>query len=129
MVVPKSGAPKVTAPDAFGGIQQLTLDTNRPLIQNESLFRFANMVAIPSRGMYSEMLRWPLISATITRLIYHAVSLGIATPIAGLAFLVVVLAPLLVIIGYTGFQLNGTHGAFCFYRLVLIVSGFGLALL
>ena len=128
MADPKKGAPKVTAPDAFGGVQQLSLDSHRPLIQSESLFRFANMIAIPSRGVWGDSLMWPLVSAVVVRTVLHAVSFGIVAPAAALAFLFVVFAPLVIIICYTGTQLRTNHGMFSFYRLIQILIGFCLAM-
>ena len=54
-------APKVIFqnPNSLGHpAQQETLDTNRPSIKAESTDRFANAIAISSRGIWADLTQW-----------------------------------------------------------------------
>lgn len=123
-----NNAPKIQIGDRLGGFKQISLDSNRPSIADESLFRFANAIATPSRGLFSDALLWPLAVGVPTRLIYSAISFGIVAPAAGFGIIAFFLIPLILVVCYTASQLPDTHGMFCLYRLLQIALGLALAI-
>jgi len=123
-----SNAPTIQIGDRLGGFKQISLDSNRPSIADESLFRCANAVALPSRGMFSDALLWPLAVGVPCRLIYAAIGFGLLSPVAGFGLIAFFLVPLIIVVCYTATQLPDSHGAFSLYRLVQIALGLALAL-
>ena len=57
-------------------IQQISLDSNRLRVKTESLQRFSNFIAIPSRGMWLDAVQWVLTVALIVRL---ALTIGLVS--------------------------------------------------
>ncbi|MEO0533270.1 MAG: hypothetical protein AAF215_05330 [Cyanobacteria bacterium P01_A01_bin.123] len=57
-------------------VQQIALDTNRLRVKTESLQRFSNFIAIPSRGILLDAVQWVLGVAVLIRL---AIALGFLT--------------------------------------------------
>lgn len=120
-------APKIQVGDKFGGIRQISLDTNTPETTSETLFRAGNVVAFQSHAIYSDALMWILIPAVSLRVIMHLVAYGIVPMTGGAVALAFLLFPPLLVIAYVGGQLSDTHGGAAFYRFVLISAGVLLA--
>lgn len=57
-------------------VQQISLDSNRLRVKTESLQRFSNFIAIPSRGMWLDCVQWVLSVAMLIRVV---LSLGMLT--------------------------------------------------
>jgi hypothetical protein len=125
----KSNAPKVQQQGAFGQIQTITLDTNRPETVGETLFRAGNAVSFPSHAIYSDALTWILVPAVCLRLIMHFVAFGVLPGAGALAAAAFLLLPPLLIVCYVASQLPKTHTAASLYRLALIAAGMLLAVL
>ncbi|MBT9312557.1 hypothetical protein [Leptothoe kymatousa] len=65
--------------------QAIEVDSNRLSIYSESSFRWANALAIPSRGPYVDCLLWILTIATPARLLDSLVIAGLFPPLLSLA--------------------------------------------
>lgn len=68
-------------------VQQETLDTNRPSIKAESTDRFANAVAINSRGTWADLLQWLTYAAGFTAALELAAHAGMPTVAASILLL------------------------------------------
>lgn len=123
----QSNAPKVQVKGKFGQVDQISLDTNRPSIQGESLWRAQNLVALSSRGIYSDALLWVLTPATVVRAISLAVQAGVPV-VGGVVLICFLLTPPLLLILLAANQSPKTHGGASLYRLLLILIGLALAL-
>ena len=125
------GAPKVQieTADAFGRpiVEQISLDTNRADLHVEFLFRYGNAIALPTRGLYTDAALWVLTVATILRVTYSAVRLGLLTSIIAEFLVYFAFLPLLVGMVAIVVQLP-SHRPACLYRLILIALGFTLAI-
>lgn len=76
-------------------VKQIALDTNRLTVKTESLQRFSNAIAIPSRGIWADALLWVLWIAVLIRL---PLSFAIAqlVPVWGLGLMLAIVgAPML----------------------------------
>ena len=121
--MPAPNKTQVQVDDSFGGKKNLTIDTNRTDIYNETLFRSANMAAIPNKGIYSDALLWILTPAVSARLVFMLAP----STLAAIATTIFLLTPVLLLIFNTSLKLSSTHGFSCLYRLVLLFGGFVLA--
>ena len=122
----KSQSPKVLQKGAFGQVQEITLDTNRPSLQLESLWRAQNLVAFSTRDIYADALTWILTPAfTLSTILLCAVYFLPA--IAAIALIVFLLVPPLLLICQAAMQSAKTHYSAAMYRLLLIFVGFCLA--
>lgn len=121
-----NNAPKVQveSSNAFGQatVRQISLDTNRVDIHNESLFRFGNAVAIPSRGLYTDALLWLLAVATPIRLIDSAFQVGLISAPVGWVLLAILVMPLGWALFSVFVQLPKLRPA-VLYRLALVALG------
>lgn len=124
----KSNAPKVQQKGAFGQVNTITLDTNRPETTSETLFRAGNAIALPSHGIYSDALIWILVPAVSIRFVMHLVAFGVLPGVGALAVLAFLLVPPMLIICYVCAQLSQTHTSASLYRLSLIAAGLALAI-
>lgn len=124
----KSNAPKVQVAGRWGEVNQISLDTNRPSLQGESLWRAGNLVAFATRDIYLDCLVWIITPAFILTTVQLLIIYFIP-PIAGLALLVFLLVPPILLILQAASQSTKTHGGAAIYRLLLIFVGLGLALL
>lgn len=121
-----SNGPKVQIPvsNAFGqqSVKQIELDHNRPSVHSESLSRFANMVALPSRGIYTDALLWVLSAAVPIRLLNSAVLVGLLPQAAAASIAELLVSPMLLAMLQVVWELPTLRGA-CLYRGLLIALG------
>ena len=94
-------APKVLIENqnALGrNVEQVSLDTNRVNTQSETLSRFANVIAISSRGIWVDCSQWLVYSAALTALVRLGLSLQLPLwmPLLGVALPLYILIVLLV---------------------------------
>ncbi len=107
-------------------VRQIQLDSNRLTVKVESLQRFSNAVAIPSRGIWADALFWVLGIATLLRLPLSLVIAGWIPLFAlGLAVGLVAL-PLIFILAMVWMQIPDQRGD-CLYRLCLTLVALCLA--
>ena len=125
----KSNAPKVQQQGAFGQVNTITLDTNRPETVGETLFRAGNVVAFQSHALYSDALMWILIPAVGLRFIMHFVAFGILPAVGAFTAAAFLLLPPILLICYVASQLSNTHTGAALYRLALIAAGMLLAII
>ncbi|MEM9805760.1 MAG: hypothetical protein AAF959_10815 [Cyanobacteria bacterium P01_D01_bin.56] len=125
-----SNAPKVQIPvtNAFGqqSVKQIELDNNRFDIYTETLSRFANAVAIPTRGIYTDALQWILGFAVPFRVLDTLALWGIMPDVLMLVILAIAVMPVVTM----GLMLWGQLAKFrwaCFYRICLVTTGFLVA--
>lgn len=108
-------------------VKQVALDTNRVDVHIESLQRFGNLVALPSRGIYTDGVLWVLSVAVPLRLLDSAYIAGLLPAVGLLAVFGLLAVPLLLAICMVFLQLP-SHRLACIYRAGLVVCGFLLAL-
>ena len=124
--MPDSNQPKVQVRGRFGQVNQIALDTNRPSLHGEAIWRSSNMVALSTRGIYSDALLWVLTPAVTVRFIELAILVGLPA-YAGLTLLIFLLAPVFLLI-FLAVSAQGLRMA-GIYRTILIVLGLVLAYL
>ncbi|MFG6094026.1 hypothetical protein SPB21_02185 [Leptothoe sp. ISB3NOV94-8A] len=126
-----NNGPKVQIPvsNAFGqqSVKQIELDNNRPSIHRESLNRFSNMVALPSRGIYTDALLWVLSTAVLIRLLNSAVIVGLLPQAAAASIASLLISPVLLAMLQVVWELPPLRGA-CLYRGALMVLGIFVAI-
>lgn len=122
-------APKVQihTTDAFGGsrVQQVTLDSNRLRVKTESLQRFSNFVAIPSRGVILDGVLWVLAIAVLIRVPLSLAVAGMSLNILGLLFALGML-PLAFVLLSVALQVPDMR-LDCLFRLGLVSLGIAIA--
>ena len=73
-----------------GAVEQVTLDTNRVNVQSETNSRFANFIALSSRGLWVDVSQWVIYSAGffslvklafLTALPFWAIALAAGVPL------------------------------------------------
>ena len=123
----QASAPKVQVRGKFGQVDQISLDTNRPSLQGETLWRSQQMVSFSSRGIYSDALVWILTPAVVIRLTYH-LTIAMALPgMLGVLLCSFLAVPVLLLILFAFTQSFKTHGGAAIYRYLLLLIGFILA--
>jgi len=125
--MPDSNAPKVQVRGRFGEVNQIALDTNRPSLQSESLWRACQMVSFASRDIYLDALVWILTPAFA----YSSIALAAVTfmpPLAGDVLSVFLLLPVLMLLLQVATHATGSHGFAVVYRVFLLVTGLALAI-
>lgn len=122
------GAPQVQVRGRFGQVNQISLDTNRPSLQGEALWRAQNLVSFSTRGVYSDALLWILTPAVTVRLLNLAVAIGLPG-IAGFTLAVFLITPPMLLVLFAGVQSPGSHGGAAIYRYLLVAVGLVLAIL
>lgn len=121
--------PKIQVNGRYGQVEQIALDSNRTSIQAETLWSAQNAVAIPSRGIYSDLLLWILTPATVLRLLNLATLSGLIPGLASTITACLLLVPVLLLL-LTVAQLSPkTHGLAVVYRIALILIGITLAVI
>lgn len=125
-----SDAPKVQieTTDLLGNarVQQISLDSNRLRVKTESLSRFANFIAMPSRGTVLDAVLWVLSTAVTVRLPLSLALTGVLPPVVygvvlalGVSCFAFILAMVFVQIPDMRFD--------CFWRFCLLSLGFCIA--
>lgn len=121
--------PKIQIEGRYGQTEQIALDSNRTSIQAESLWSFQNAVALPSSGIYSDMLLWILTPATILRWLNMGAASALIPPIASTLAAILLLLPVLLGILQVAQLSPKTHGVAVVYRVGLLLAGILLAIL
>ena len=122
-------APKVLIENqnALGhNVEQVTLDTNRVNIQGESTSRFANAIALSSRGLWVDITQWIVYAAAAFAVGDLALALG-AADWAVLLYLGLPFVVLLISIHLT-VQRRKTLQAHGYLRIFLLSIGIAIAL-
>jgi Flp pilus assembly protein TadB len=93
-------APKVLIENqnALGkNVEQVSLDTNRVNTHSETISRFANFIAISSRGIWVDCSQWLVYSAALTALVRLGLSQGLPlwVPLLGMVLPLYILIVLL----------------------------------
>ena len=121
-------APKVLIENqnALGNnVEQVTLDTNRVNIQGETTSRFANAIALSSRGLWVDVTQWIVYAAAAFSVADLALRLGVAVWVI-LLYLGLPLLVLIICI-YATVQRRKTLSAQGYFRLFLITIGLAIA--
>ena len=122
-------APKVLIENqnALGkNVEAVTLDTNRVNIQTETASRFANLIALSSRGIWVDISQWTIYTAAAFAVGELALVMG-AAPWAVLLCLGLPLAVLLVVI-YSTIERRKTLATHGYLRLFLLTLGIAIAI-
>ena len=121
-------APKILIENqnALGkNVEQVTLDTNRVDIQRETTSRFANMIALSSRGLWVDITQWIAYAAVAFAVADLALLLG-ASEWAVLAYFGLP-ALILVTCIYITTRRRKTLSLQGFLRILLITIGLAIA--
>ena len=113
---------------AFGQryVKQVQLDSNRLKVKTESLQRFSNMIAIPSRGVYTDSILWALTTACFIRIpLSIAITGWIPMHVIGIFFAISAVFPVFAIASV--FISIPDQRIDCFYRFCLINAGVAIA--
>jgi hypothetical protein len=123
-------APKVLIENqnALGkNVEQVSLDTNRVNTHSETISRFANFIAISSRGIWVDCSQWLVYSAALSALVRLGLSLGLPlwVPLLGVALPLYILVVLLIDVCQRRKSLR-VHAAL---RFLLLFLGAAIAVL
>ncbi len=111
--------PEIITRTAWGGKNSVSLGGNRYSIKSESLFRAANFVALPSRGLVVDAAFWIASAATALRLAFSLMASGLVPHYLGLVVLALILLPPMGAIGMVADALPN-HRPDCWARVLML---------
>lgn len=118
--------PEILTPDALGGRQATALAGNRYSVKAEFLYRAANAIALPARGLIVDAALWVVSLAVLFRLPFSLMVSGVMPYYLGLTLMVMTLTPPLGAIALVGEALP-SHRPDCWARLALVVGALAIA--
>ncbi len=116
----------VVGPMGLPITQGIEVDSNRLSIYSESSFRWANALAIPSRGPYVDALLWILTIATPARLLDSLAISGLFPPLLSIALAALLVAVPLVLTWQVWNAKRHLRVAIL-YRLLLVAVAIAIA--
>ncbi len=114
--------PEIITRTAFGGKSAVALGGNRYSIKSEALYKTANAVAIPARGVAIDVALWVSAYALLFRMPWSLVLVGILPPYLGLVLVLLVLLPTLTLVSQVATALPD-HRKDAWARLFLVMCG------
>lgn len=118
--------PEIITRTAFGGKSAVALGGNRYSTKSESLYRWANAVALPARGIVTDAGLWVSGFALGFRVPFSLMSDGLLPYYLGLTIMLLVLIPPVVALGTVSEQLPD-HRVDCWARMAMIIGGLAIA--
>lgn len=118
--------PEIITRTAFGGKSSVSLGGNRYSIKTETLYRAANAIALPARGLVVDSAFWVSSLAVLFRLPFSLMYSGYVPYYLGLALMLLALVPPLAAIGMVG-EAMPSHRADCWVRLSLVLGALAIA--
>jgi hypothetical protein len=118
--------PEIITRTAFGGKSAVALGGNRYSVKSETLYRAANAIAIPARGLVVDSALWVTSLAVLFRLPFSLMVDGLVPYYLGLAAMLLTLVPPMVAIAMVGEALP-THRTDCWARLAMVLGALAIA--
>lgn len=118
--------PEIITRTAFGGRSAVSLGGNRYSIKSESLYKAANAIALPARGLVVDSALWVSSLAVLFRLPFSLMASGLIPYYLGLCLMLLTLGPPLVAIGMVG-EAMPNHRADCWCRLAMVLGALAIA--
>lgn len=113
-------------PDGLPITQTLEVDSNRLSIHDETLFRWSNALAIPSRGAYTDAVLWVLTVAVPIRLLDSFALAGAFTPMLSMSLGAVLIA-VPTVLTWQCWQARKHTRIAIVYRLLLVAVGLAIS--
>lgn len=126
MTNPDPNRPEIITRTAFGGKSAVALGGNRYSVKSETLYRAANAVALPARGIVVDAALWVASLAVLFRLPFSLMVDGLVPYYLGLALMLLTLVPPMVAIGMVGEALPN-HRPDCWARLAMVLGALAIA--
>lgn len=118
--------PEIITRTAFGGKSTVALGGNRYSVKSETLYRAANAIALPARGLVVDSALWVASLAVLFRLPFSLMYGGLLPYYLGLALMLLTLVPPMVAIGMVAEALPN-HRADCWARLAMVLGAVAIA--
>lgn len=118
--------PEIITRTAFGGRSSVALGGNRYSTKSESLYRCANAIALPARGLVVDAGLWVSAFAVGFRLPFSLMLDGLVPYYLGLAIMLLLLIPPVYALGMVSEALPD-HRADCWARLAMIIGALAIA--
>lgn len=118
--------PEIITRTAFGGRTSVALGGNRYSIKSEMLYRTANVVAIPARGLLIDSAMWTTTLAVLFRIPFSLMVDGLVPYYLGLLIILLAMVPPAVAIAMVGEALPN-HRLDCWCRLAMVLGALAIA--
>ena len=118
--------PEIITRTAFGGRSSVALGGNRYSVKSESLYRTANALALPARGLVVDAAMWVASFAVMFRIPFSLMYSGLLPYYLGLAIMLLVLVPPVAAMGMVADALPD-HRADCWARLAMVIGALLIA--
>ncbi|MGG6242572.1 hypothetical protein ACQ4N7_28505 [Nodosilinea sp. AN01ver1] len=118
--------PEIITRTAFGGKSAVALGGNRYSVKSEAIYRAANAIALPARGLLVDSAMWVTTLAVLFRLPFSLMYDGLLPYYLGLTAMLLTLVPPVVAIAMVAESLPN-HRADCWCRLVMVVGSLAIA--
>lgn len=118
--------PEIITRTAFGGKSAVALGGNRYSVKSESLYRAANAIALPARGLVVDAGLWVSAFGVLFRLPFSLMQSGLLPYYLGLAIMLLVLVPPVAAAGMVADALPD-HRPDAWARLAMVVGALLIA--
>ena len=118
--------PEIITRTAFGGKSAVALGGNRYSVKSEALYRTANALALPARGLVVDTGLWVSALALMFRLPFSLIHSGLLPYYLGLAIMLLVLVPPVAAMGIVADALPD-HRPDCWARLAMVIGALLIA--
>lgn len=118
--------PEIITRTAFGGKSAVALGGNRYSVKSETLYRAANAIALPARGLVVDSAMWVTSLAVLFRLPFSLMYSGLLPYYLGLALMLLTLLPPVAAIGMVAEELPN-HRTDCWARLAMVLGALAIA--
>lgn len=118
--------PEIITRTALGGKSAVALGGNRYSVKSETLYRAANAIAIPARGLVVDSALWVTSLAVLFRLPFSLMVDGLVPYYLGLTAMLLTLVPPMVAIAMVGEALPN-HRPDCWARLAMVLGALTIA--
>ncbi|HZG40478.1 MAG TPA: hypothetical protein VEZ50_17510 [Nodosilinea sp.] len=118
--------PEIITRTAFGGKSAVALGSNRYSVKSETLYRAANAIALPARGIVVDAALWVASLAVLFRVPFSLMVDGLMPYYLGLALMLLTLVPPMVAIAMVGEALPN-HRPDCWARLAMVIGALAIA--
>jgi hypothetical protein len=118
--------PEIITRTAFGGKSAVALGGNRYSTKSESLYRWANAIALPARGIVTDAGLWVSAFAVGFRVPFSLMAAGLVPYYLGLSIMLLLLIPPVCALGMVAEALPDHRGD-CWARLAMIVAALAIS--
>lgn len=118
--------PEIITRTPFGGKSAVALGGNRYSVKSEAIYRAANAIALPARGIVVDSALWVSSIAVLLRLPFSLMYSGFVPYYLGLAVMLLTLIPPMAAIGMVAEALPN-HQPDCWARVLMLLAGVAIA--